>query len=83
MFKAKNNHEVFNKILTFDVDFPSNMDPDCVDLVERLCDVNPNKRLGLNSMSLIKKHPYFKGVDFELINNQDLPCPECMEDNFF
>ena len=34
MFKAKNNHEVFNKILSNNVDFPEDMDRDVVDLVK-------------------------------------------------
>ena len=66
MFKAKNNHEVFNKILEFDVNFPFNMDKDAIDLVKKLCNLDPYQRLGYNkNFNAIKKHSFFKGVDFE------------------
>lgn len=68
MFKAKNNHEVFNKILEFDVIFPFNMDKDAIDLIIKLCNLDPEKRLGSNkNFSAIKKHSFFNGVDFEKI----------------
>ena len=80
MFKAKNNHEVFNKILEFDVNFPFNMDKDAIDLIKKLCNLDPEKRLGYNkNFSAIKKHCFFKGVDFEKIRRQIFQPPSNLQ----
>ena len=83
MFKAKNNHEVFNKILEFDVNFPFNMDKDAIDLIKKLCSLEPEKRLGYNkNFSAIKKHRFFNGVDFESIKNKILVAPGNINSNY-
>ncbi len=35
-------------------------------------DKNPNNRLGVEDKSLIKKHPFFKDVDFIKIYNKEI-----------
>ena len=47
MFKGKNNAQVFDKILKYDVDFSLIADKDLRDLIERLTEVDPVKRIGL------------------------------------
>lgn len=34
-FKAKNSHDVFSMIMNMEVSYPSNMDPDIKDLIQK------------------------------------------------
>jgi len=70
MFKGKNNKDIFDKILKQDVFFPWCMEPDCIDLIEKLTNADPLARLGLKNTQNIKKHPFFEGVNFEAIWKQ-------------
>jgi serine/threonine protein kinase len=65
MFRGKNNQEVFNKILDQDYEFPSSMDKDAVDLIQKLVQIEPMMRLGLKNTQVLKNHPFFKGINFE------------------
>jgi len=69
MFKGKNNKEIFDKILKQEVFFPYCLDEDTVDIIEKLTDCDPTKRLGLKNMQVIKHHPFFEGIDFDSIVN--------------
>jgi serine/threonine protein kinase len=70
MFKGKNNKDIFDKILKKDVFYPWCLDPDMIDLIEKLTNLDPLSRLGLKSVHNLKKHPFFEGVDFEAIQTQ-------------
>lgn len=75
MFRGKNNQEVFNKILDQDYEFPSSMDKDAVDLIQKLVQIEPMMRLGLKNTQVLKNHPFFKGINFENLQAQTLQCP--------
>lgn len=49
--------------------FPESMDSDTQDLIAGLCRVNPGERLGNlgNGTADIKKHPYFKSIDWDAV----------------
>jgi len=53
------------------------MSPDAKDIIGRLCDVQPNKRLGNLSggASDVKAHPWFKDIDWEKMYNRQLEAP--------
>ena len=70
MFSGKNVREVYDKVLEHEVKYPESMDTDLKDLIMQLTNDDPQKRLGLNNMSALKNHPYFKGIDFESIKKQ-------------
>ena len=67
MFKGNQNHEVFNKILSHNIDFGAIHDEDALDLIKRLCEVEPQDRIGLKNILQIKKHPFFEDIDFDEI----------------
>ena len=41
---------------------------DCLDIVKKLLEKNPDKRLGsLNGISEIKEHPFFDGISWKSV----------------
>jgi serum/glucocorticoid-regulated kinase 2 len=75
MFRGKNNALVYDKIQKYDVDFSLIKDADLRDLIIKLTDVDPQKRIGLQSINEIKNHRFFNGFNFDLIQKQQLECP--------
>lgn len=43
------------------------------DLIKQLLVLDPEKRLGANDASEIKKHPFFKGINWETLRKQQAP----------
>lgn len=56
MFRAKNNMQVFDKILKNDVYWPESMDSDIKDLIKKLTNYNPTERIGFNNFSDLINH---------------------------
>ena len=75
MFRGKNVEQVYTRINEYDVQFPSNMDKNLVDLISRLTEYDQCKRIGLKNISMIKNHPYFEGFDFESLKDKQMMCP--------
>lgn len=73
MFTAKNNMEIFDKIIKHDVYYPDWMDQDAMDLIKALVVSNPYQRLGFRNFSHLKNHKYFEGIDWNLLNKQQVP----------
>ena len=64
---------MFEAIKRRNISFPRDMHPDAVDLIDKLCDLNPVERLGIDkdgvNYGAIKSHPFFKGhIDFEQLS---------------
>ena len=51
-----------------DEELPKLMDPSAKDLVEKMLQTDPSLRIGIKD---IKKHPYFIGLDFNLVSMPD------------
>ena len=49
------------------IKIPNNLSEGAQDLLSKLLEINPRKRIGYNSADEIKNHPYFKGVDFNKV----------------
>lgn len=73
MFTAKNNMEIFDKIIKHDVYYPEGMEQDTIDLIKALVVSNPYQRLGLRNFSHLKNHKFFEGIDWNLYNKQQVP----------
>lgn len=60
-----------------DIQFPSDISisKECQDFIKRLLFKNPDKRLGKNGFVEIMQHPFFKSIDFPLLQNKSLPSP--------
>lgn len=64
-------------ILFQEIPFPSFLGPDAVDLISKLLDVNDKTRLGSgpNGAANIKAHPFFKDVDWNLMEQKHIEPP--------
>lgn len=65
---------------TLNIPPEANLSPPANDILKRLlCDAD--NRLGANGVTEIKAHPFFKGVDWERIRNEQAPyIPELSSD---
>lgn len=85
-FKGDNTNQTFSNILKNDVYFPNNNDISrtCKDLIKKLLVKKESKRLGSKfGASEIKKHPFFKTVQWALLRNQEPPLiPVLTEDGY-
>lgn len=57
------------------------MDIKSVDLIDKLMNLDPARRLGVgtdetNDYEALKKHPFFKGVNFKKIEETAPPIPQ-------
>lgn len=65
---AKNDKEaLFDKIKKCLVTIPKDLTPECQDLLIKLFEADPDKRLGGGPRDVeeIKEHPWFTGVDWQ------------------
>lgn len=70
-YYADDKEILFQNIMTLPLEFPAglHLSPLCKDLLSKLLDKNPLKRLGSrHGASEIKDHPYFREVDWDLVN---------------
>jgi serine/threonine protein kinase len=68
-FYSENQNAMCRMILNDDIIFPDEMSPIEIDLILKLLDKNPKTRLGggENDAQDVKKHPYFKELDWERV----------------
>ncbi|GFP60047.1 serine/threonine-protein kinase gad8 [Trichoderma asperellum] len=66
-FYDENTNEMYRKILTAPLNFPGYdiVPPAARDLLTKLLDRDPTKRLGVNGSTEIKSHPFFHGIDWK------------------
>jgi 3-phosphoinositide dependent protein kinase-1 len=70
-FNGQHEQEVFQKITDRQLQFPNDLEPEAIDLIDQLLHLDPQQRLGsgpkgsLNSMEMLKQHPYFQGLSFK------------------
>lgn len=64
-------------ILFQQIPFPHFLSGDVVDLISRLLDVNDRTRLGSgpNGVKQLKDHPYFRSIDWDLLEQKQLEPP--------
>lgn len=69
------------RIVEGKVKYPKEMSPDARDLISSLCTVNPSQRLGnissggQSGTALVKAHPFFKTIDWELLYHRKFKGP--------
>jgi len=78
--------EVFKNVLKQEVDFScieeseESISSAAIDLIKKLLEKDPNQRLGVNGAQEIKQHPFFEGVNWEELQNDDGPFAEYLDD---
>jgi serum/glucocorticoid-regulated kinase 2 len=77
-FYVENLDKMYDMIKNSSVKFPKriNLSEEAKDLIKKLLEKNPKKRLGSQSgIEEIKNHPFFAGIDFDLILQKKIPAP--------
>jgi serine/threonine protein kinase len=71
-FDGLSYYQIKNSIIGQEPDYPEYLDTQVVDLIKKLLNKNPEKRI--QKASQIKNHPFFSKSDlnFELLNSPDL-----------
>lgn len=76
-FYDENPFGIYQKILDGRIDFPRHFDPNARDLVKKLLTADRTKRFGClkNGVDDVKKHKWFKGLDWDAVLMRQLPAP--------
>ena len=77
-FYVENLDKMYEMIKGSPVKFPKRitLSEDAKDVIRKLLEKNPKKRLGSqNGIEEIKKHPFFASIDFDLIVEKKIPAP--------
>ena len=72
-FNIKN--EEFDENKYKNINYPEKISPEAKELIEKLIEVEPEKRLGYNSSDEIRNSAFFKEVDFEKVYNKQYKPP--------
>eukprot|EP00347_Sterkiella_histriomuscorum_P006028 403354346 len=75
-FHGKGYDEVFQNILERRLRFPSYIDKNARDLIDKLLDFEPYNRLGYRDYNQLKAHPFFSGINFDLLKTKTLQVPD-------
>lgn len=81
-FKGKTDFQTFDIIMKREFKWPEGLDEDCKDLINKLLQVEPMKRLGAgrpdsgNSYEDLFKHKFFDGINWETIGTDPIPYDE-------
>ncbi|KAJ3145269.1 RAC-gamma serine/threonine-protein kinase [Geranomyces michiganensis] len=71
-FYSDDRQEIQDNIVTAPIGFPSYVSPVAQSLLRRVLERDPDKRINGTDM---KKHPFFKTIDWEKLFNKELPVP--------
>ncbi|KAF9160102.1 hypothetical protein DFQ26_005874 [Actinomortierella ambigua] len=80
-FRGKSNDLLTNSILRDPLPLPDNVNDmvssDCLDVLFKLCERDVSKRLGCtpDGINGFKKHPWFKGIDWERLVTKEATPP--------
>ena len=77
-FYVENLDKMYELIKTSSVKFPKriNLSEDAKDIIRKLLEKNPKKRLGSQrGIEEIKEHPFFQSIDFSLIEQKKIKAP--------
>ncbi|CAG8437090.1 2387_t:CDS:10 [Funneliformis caledonium] len=76
-FRGDDEDEIFDAILEDEILYPINMSRDSVSILQKLLTRDPEKRLGSGRGDAedIKRHPFFKGVNWDDMLAKKVPPP--------
>ncbi|KAI5003534.1 hypothetical protein ZWY2020_030694 [Hordeum vulgare] len=76
-FKDASEWLIFQRIIARDLRFPEFFSDEARDLIDKLLDVDPTKRPGAgpDGYASLKKHPFFRGIDWKNIRKMRAPKP--------
>lgn len=80
-FNGQVDFEVFNKIKERQLVIPNELEPECVDVIDKLLQLDPRSRLGMGpkgsdfDFAALKSHPFFSAINFETLQQTSPPIP--------
>jgi len=74
-FYSKNRKEMFAMITDKPVTPRKEFSEEATDLIQKLLDRNPKKRIGSEGAYQIKEHPFFEDIDFDALYRQEIEAP--------
>jgi serine/threonine protein kinase len=69
-FYDGNLQATFENILSRNIEWPEELSPEARDIIDRLLTVDVNERLGSRGAAEVKQHPFFRGIDWANLHNQ-------------
>ena len=78
-FKGKTDFQTFDIIMKREFEWPEDIDENCKDLINRLLELEPMKRLGAgrqgsgHSYEDLMLHPFFEGINWLTIGKDPIP----------
>ncbi|MQL72776.1 hypothetical protein Taro_005108 [Colocasia esculenta] len=74
-FKDASEWLIFQRIIARDLRFPDYFSAEARDLIDKLLDPDPGKRLGagLSGYAALKMHPFFRGIDWSNLRETSAP----------
>eukprot|EP00250_Pteridium_aquilinum_P011958 c20416_g1_i1 orf=749-4627(-) len=88
-FNADHPQRIFENILNRKIPWPrvpEDMSADAKDLIDRLLTEDPNARLGANGAAEVKRHSFFKDINWDTLARQKaafIPTPESPHDTSY
>ena len=76
-FNGDSPKGILKSVLTNNVSLPSKFSKEVQDLIKKLLNPNPEKRLGSGKKGVneIKTHKFFKGIDWTKVSKREYPVP--------
>eukprot|EP01017_Pseudomicrothorax_dubius_P050048 TRINITY_DN9408_c0_g2_i3.p1 TRINITY_DN9408_c0_g2~~TRINITY_DN9408_c0_g2_i3.p1 ORF type:complete len:325 (-),score=28.74 TRINITY_DN9408_c0_g2_i3:161-1135(-) len=78
-FDGDDDYGIYTQILKGTLTFPSDINHDAKDLIEKLLNHNPEERLGAgklgtaNDFNKLKQHSFFQNIDFDNLDKAEAP----------
>ncbi|XP_064966014.1 3-phosphoinositide-dependent protein kinase 2 isoform X2 [Musa acuminata AAA Group] len=74
-FKDASEWLIFQRIIARDLKFPEYFSHEARDLIDKLLDTDPSKRPGAgpDGYASLRKHPFFKGIDWKNLRKASAP----------
>lgn len=80
-FHGTVDYEVFRKIQERQLVIPNELEPEVVDIIDKLLQLDPRHRLGAgekgtdNDYEALKRHSFFSGINFDTLKETSPPIP--------
>ncbi|KAJ0910238.1 putative protein kinase AGC-MAST family [Helianthus annuus] len=88
-FNAESPQQIFTNILNKDIPWPQipdDMSEEAYDLIDKLLADNPLQRLGATGAGEVKKHHFFKNINWDTLARQKatfIPAAEALDTSYF
>lgn len=74
-FYCKKKSDIYTAILTKNPNYYNYLSKDAIDIISKLLEKDPLKRLGREGVEEIKEHPFFDDIDWDRMYNKELVTP--------